>query len=195
MGLKLQIGLSLLALSAFAAAQDDLPRVDFRDRPYWYVGGFLGQSGIILGGEDIRQGGGFSVAYARPERRFNYGKFKGQIVAEVYANRTHSVNEPTSPNTSAAGFLVMSRWHSRQNEKGQGFFMDLGWGFQYASKRSIDLDSRVNSTPVVDLGTTFPLGEKQEFMVALRILHESNAGLAGRNQGSNNFWLTFGVRF
>ena len=189
MNLKLQIGPALLALSAAVAAQED-----FRDRPYWYVGGFLGQSSVFLGAEDIRQGGGLAIAYAKPEPRFRFRKLRGQMVWEAYANRTFSVNEPRSPNTSAVGFLVMSRWHGRRDQYGQGFFIDLGWGLQHASKRSIDLDSRISSTPVVDLGSTFPMGGK-ELMVAFRILHASNAGLVGRNQGANTFQLMVGVRF
>lgn len=189
MNLKLQIGAGLLLLSGLSAAQED-----FRDRPSWYVGGFIGQSAIVLGAEDIRQGGGLAVAYAKPEPRFRFRRVKAQMVLEGYVDRLTSVNEPTSPNTKAVGFLTMARWHGRRDQWGQGFYVDLGWGFQVADKRTIDLDSRFNSTPVVGVGTTFPMGA-QELMVGLRLLHASNAGLVGRNQGSNQFFLTVGVRF
>jgi hypothetical protein len=189
MGLKLQIGSVLLAVSAVGSAQED-----FRNRPSWYVGGFLGQSAIVLGAEDIRQGGGLSIAYAKPEPRFRFRSTRAQLVLEAYTDRTHSVNEPKSPDTKAFGVLAMARWHGRRDQYGQGFYFDLGWGFQLADRRTIDLDSRLNSTPVIDLGTTFPLG-RQELMVGLRFLHASNAGLVGRNQGSNQFFLTAGVRF
>lgn len=189
MGLKLQIGSVLLMLSGLAVAQED-----FRERPSWYVGGFIGQSAIVLGAEDIRQGGGLAIAYARPEPRFRFRQVKAQIVFEGYIDRLTSVNEPTSPNTKAAGFLTMARWHGRRDQYGQGFYFDLGWGFQFADKRTIDLDSRFNSTPVIDVGTTFPMG-RQELMIGLRFLHASNAGLVGRNQGSNQFFLTAGIRF
>ena len=104
------------------------------------------------------------------------------------------MNEPGSPDTKAFGILAMSRWHGRRDARGQGFFLDLGWGLQIADRRSLDLDSRLNSTPVVGFGTTLPLGA-QELMIGLRYLHVSNAGLVGRNQGSNQFFLTAGVRF
>lgn len=189
MDLKLQIGAGLLMISGLAAAQQD-----FRNRPSWYVGSFIGQSAIVLGSEDIRQGGGFAVAYAKPEPRFRFRSVKAQMVLEGYVDRTYSVNEASSPNTNAVGFLAMSRWHGRRDQRGQGFYFDLGWGFQLADKRTIDLDSRFNSTPVLGVGTTFPMGD-QELMVGLRFLHASNAGLVGRNQGSNQFFLTVGVRF
>jgi hypothetical protein len=189
MRLKLQVGTVFLALSGLAGAQQD-----FRDRPSWYVGGFLGQSSVFLGSEDIRQGIGFSVAYAKPEPRFRFRSVKAQMVLEAYYNPTTSINEPTSPDTRAAGILTMARWHGRRDQYGQGFFFDLGWGFQLADRRTIDLDSRINSTPTIGVGTTFPLGN-QELLLGLRLLHASNGGLVGRNQGSNQFMLTFGVRF
>ena len=186
---KFNFCLVLLSISAIGASQEDL-----RKRPTWYVSSFIGQSAIVLGSEDIRQGGGFSIAYERPERRFRYGSNGAKLVWEVYADRSHSINHPSSPNTRAYGVLASARWFGNHDARGQGFYFGLGWGLQYADRTSWDLDSKINSTPMLEFGTTFPV-MRREFQVGFRYLHASNAGTVGDNQGSNQLYLTVGFRF
>lgn len=190
--MKLQITSLLLALSSSLFAQTT--QSDWTDRSYWYVGSSFGQSSVFLGSEDIRQGFSLNLAHATPCPRLRFRKTPGQLVLEAYANRTGSTNERRSPDTYAGGLLAMARYEGRRDENGQGYYLSLGWGVQFESKRSIDLDSPTNSTPVIEVGTIFPLGQ-EELMIGARWLHISNAGLVGRNQGANYFLLTAGIRF
>lgn len=190
MKLKFSFCAVILSISSLAASQQD-----FRQQPSWYLGGFVGQTGSFLGSKDIRRGGGINVAHEMPERRFRWGSTRAKLVTELYIDRSYSLNKTISPNTEDGGFLVMGRWFGRHDKSGQGFFASAGWGLQYANRKTTDLNSTWNSTPVLEVGTTLPMGN-QEFAVGLRYLHASNAGLAGGgNRGSNRLLLTFGVRF
>jgi hypothetical protein len=190
MNSKIYFSAAILAISAISSAHED-----YRYRPSWYVGGFVGQSTIVLGSQDIRQGGGLAIAYSRPEPLFSTSRVPGQLVWEAYLDRTYSVNErERSPDTHAFGVLAIARWYSNQDQYGQGFYYGGGWGLQFADRASIDLDSKVNSTPMLEVGTTFPVG-RSEILIGLRFLHVSNAGTVGDNNGSNQLFLTVGLRF
>jgi hypothetical protein len=62
------------------------------------------------------------------------------------------------------------------------------------SHASFDLDSQVNSTPVMGVGALFPVGNR-EFLLEGGLLHISNGGTKKPNRGQNQFILTLGVRF
>jgi len=184
---KMQVLAGMLVISAVSTAQED-PRT----APSKYVYGFFGQSALILGSEDNRYGGGIGFGYGKPERRFRYKTLPAQLVVEGYIDRTRSLSE--SRDTTAFGVLAYSRWRFPVNERGWGIYFDAGWGLQYADKTTIDLDSHLNSTPMLGLGGAFPIGHR-EFLIGLRFLHISNAGLRGSNQGQNELFLTLGFRF
>lgn len=167
---------------------------DFRYTPSWYVTSYIGQSFGILGSSEIRAGSGLNVGYAVSEPRFRFRRNPAQKVWEVYVNRSYSRSEADSPETNAVGVLLMSRWHSKRDDQGRGFFLDIGWGLQLANHETIDLDSSLNSTPTIDFGATYPMG-KQECMFMIRYMHASNAGLKGDNRGNNLVAIVAGVRF
>lgn len=197
--------LGFLAISTSAAraeALDSLPTnvqdraiSDFRTRPSWHVFGFYGQSALVLGSEDSRLGGGLAIGYGKPEPRFRYGSIPAQLVVEGYVDRTISLlKRKPSPDTNSVGTLVYSRWRWNLNEHGWGMYLDLGWGLQYSSQPSVDLDNHLNSTPMLGFGGTFRFGT-QEFLAGIRVLHISNGGSNKPNQGQNQIFLTLGVRF
>jgi len=158
--------------------------------------GFLGQGQLIFGSQDPRYGGGILFGYGRPEPRFQLGQIPAQLVYEGYADETRSPGAGgESPNeTFAVGVLGLSRWRWPLDKNGNGVYVDLGWGLQFANQATIDLDSELNSTPVLGFGGTFKSGT-QEYMIGLRYLHISNAGFKKPNDGQNELLLTFGVRY
>ena len=183
--------LSLLVPVCAAIADQD-PRI----APSHYFTGYLGTSLTILGSEDTRAGGAFGYAFGRLEPRFAYGDIKAQLVYEGYVDHTQSggANGDPENNTYAFGGLAYGRWRWQVDRFGNGMYFDLGWGFQYANHVTNDLDSQINSTPVMDVGGTFRSGP-HEYFLGLRFLHISDAGLRGKNAGQNELYLMLGVRY
>lgn len=173
------------------AAAEDLPR----NHPSRYLYGFVGQSLTTLGSEDVRYGFGIGMGYGKPDRRFRFRSIPAQLVYEAYLDRTTSrFRYAPHRSTYALGGLVLARWFWPRNEKGWGMYGGIGMGLQVAEFRTRDLNSTINSTPVLDIGGTFESGSR-EYLVGLRLLHISNAGTRGPNQGQNQLLLTLGVRF
>jgi hypothetical protein len=73
-------------------------------------------------------------------------------------------------------------------------FFDLGWGLQYTDQRTVDISSRLSSTPSATLGVSIPSGER-EFLLGVRFTHISNAGSSGNNQGCNQLGFFAAVKF
>lgn len=164
------------------------------DRPYSSAAVLIGHSASILGSEEIRFVKGFTLGYGKREPRMRFRSTLGELVWEGYYERTNHTYGPRSRDTDNYGLLAMGRWYGKPSATGQRYFLSLGWGAQYATYRTPDLDSRINSTPVVDLGTVFPVSGR-EFMFAIRYLHASNAGIVGRNQGTNQILVMTGFKF
>jgi hypothetical protein len=182
--------LCLLALGTVAVAQEEP-----RNHPSRYLYGFVGQSVVVLGSEDIRYGAGMGFAYGKPERRFRFRSIPAQLIFEGYFDRTSSRFRYDNPrDTYSFGGLVSARWYWPRNEFGWGMYGDLGWGLQYANHPTRDLDSTVNSTPMIGFGGVFASG-RNEYLIGLRLLHISNAGTKEPNQGQNQLFLTLGYRF
>ena len=181
---------TLVSLSVFATAMGD----ELNAKTH-YASVFFGRSALIFGSQDIRTGGGFSYAYGRPEPRFQIKSIPAQFVWEGYYDHTHSSGLQDRANDSDAwGVLGYGRWRGRRNHLGMGLYFDFGWGFQYASRHTYDLDSLVNSTPFLGIGVAMPFGS-QEGMLGIRYLHISNAGTVKPNRGQNELFFTAGLRF
>jgi len=184
--------LSIFALSCMASAQDegDLTKSSHT------IQAFFGQGLTVLGSEDARFGGGFSYGYGRFEPRLSLKHVRSQLQYDLYIDHTQTpgANGDGPNSTFAGGVLAYSRWRWPLDKKGNGVYADLGWGFQLADKPTVDLDSVVNSTPVAGLGGILKMGG-QEFLVGLRFLHISNAGLKGHNFGQNELFFMIGVRY
>ncbi len=162
-----------------------------------YVEGFTGKAIVpFLGSEDRRtaQGVGIGVFLESP-RSFRYRSVRPEILIEGYYHRSTSKGVSGSgPNaTDAYGVLALVRY-SFADRAGTSFYFDWGWGLQYTDMRTIDLSGRLNSTPTVGVGLTFHAG-RQELTVGARLMHISDAGLQGNNQGQNQLMLTVGFRF
>jgi len=175
------------------ALADDL---DPRTTPSHYFAGFFGKSQIIFGSEDGRFGGGVSYAFGKPEKRFQMGEIPAQLVYEGYVDHTQSDGGSGFPanSTFAVGGLAYARWRWQVDKFGNGVYYDLGWGLQAASEVTLDLESTVNSTPVMDFGGVYREGHR-EYMIGLRYLHISNAGIVRPNYGQNEVFLTIGCRY
>ncbi len=190
--MKLALAVLVSALSVHLAKADD---PDPLTKSSHYFMGFFGRSELIFGSEDSRFGGGLSYAYGKPEKRFQLGHIPAQLVYEGYVDHTQSGGSGFPPNsTLATGGLGYARWRWPMDQQGNGVYVDLGWGMQFANRPTLDLDTRLNSTPVLGLGGVFRDGSK-EFLIGLRYLHISNAGTNHPNFGQNEIFLTLGVRY
>ena len=183
-------GVILLITSAMVA------RADERTAKTHYFGAFFGQSQLILGSEDRRTGGGFSYAYGRPEPQFKWKSIPAQLVIEGYTDHTHShgVDTERSNDTLSYGVLTYGRWRWPVTKRRVGIYFDLGVGLQYANRSTSDLDSRINSTPMMGFGGVFQFGS-QELLLGVRFLHISNAGTDKPNKGQNQLFITAAVRY
>lgn len=183
----------LLATSSQAMEERSLAL--FSKSPSTYFSVFGGHSIAILGSEDPRIGFGFSVGYGRSEPRFAFRSIDAQLVFEGYYE--HSSSNGASghgPNhTEAIGALAYARYRWPMYKKAGAYFT-VGWGLQYANQNTVDLDSKFNSTPMVGFGVTWDTG-KGEGSIGLRLLHISNAGTVGDNQGQNQLFLVYSWRF
>lgn len=95
--------------------------------------------------------------------------------------------------TNSIGTLAILRYPSVRTGRGNLYF-DLGVGLNYANHSSLDLDSKLNSTPMIGLSYGFQRGAN-EYLLGVRLLHISNAGTKGKNLGSNQLLFTLGMRF
>lgn len=164
-------------------------------QPYYMFWGFYGQSWFFFGSEDFRTGGGFGIQYAKPEPKFRFKRKQAQLVWELYTLHTAGGNKFQFPPdcTNALGFLAHARYEVRP-KKGIGSYLDLGFGVQAASQSTLDLPSRVNTTPTIAGGLIFPLGSGDIYL-GFRLMHISNAGTKGNNPGQNQIRLAIGYRF
>jgi hypothetical protein len=94
---------------------------------------------------------------------------------------------------NSIGTLAILRYPSVRTGRGNIYF-DLGVGLYYANHSTLDLDSKLNSTPMIGLSFGFNRGNI-EYLLGARLLHISNAGTKGKNLGSNQLLFTFGIRF
>ncbi len=190
----MKLATTILLFFAFVCAAfcDDDPRTTSSH----FFEAFYGKSMLIFGSEDERFGGGFGYGYGRPEPKFTLWHVPAQLNYEAYVDHTQTTGHLSRPadSTFAGGVLGFARWRWPVNKAGMGFYMDFGWGFQYANQTTLDLDSVVNSTPLLGIGESFKIGT-QEYLVGLRVLHISDAGLKGKNFGQNELYLTLGLRF
>ncbi|HRF60736.1 MAG TPA: acyloxyacyl hydrolase [Fimbriimonadaceae bacterium] len=158
----------------------------------WMAWVFLGQSWFLLGSEDFRQGGGLAIQRIRREPHLTYKGSRGELVWELNAATTVGGDKFEWPGdtTTSIGALALARWPVRW-ARGVFGYVEAGWGLQYASALTIDLPSRLNSTPTLGFG--FDLGER--LRLGVRYLHISNAGTVGNNPGQNQLFVMVGYRF
>lgn len=185
----------LLFLVSVGVCQDKKPfehELGF-DQPRWYMTGHAGQSFKILGSEDIRHGWCLGVVYAKPEPRFSNSWESGDLAYALYYTDTDSTRN-YSPGDRSKGLGLVATMHvHRMWTESWGYYYSLGWGLQYVDTKQIDLDSQLNSSPVLGFGVICFWG-KQEVRFGFDYLHLSNAGFQGSNQGQNQLYFSVGMR-
>lgn len=172
-----------------------IQEIAFRNRKPFYVANvFFGQTVLILGSNDIRTGGGLSLQYVKPEKRFTFRHKPASMVMEAYFLWTQGgFIEHAKSKTSSVGAIILARFENRTRQ-GIGLYYDIGWGLQVSDRVSADLTSQLNSTPVFGTGVILP-AERNNIYLGLRYMHTSNAGFRGTNSGQNQLMATVGIRF
>jgi len=157
------------------------------------IWGETSKNKIFMGSEDPRRGGGFAVQYVAPWSRLRYGTVQGLLCWEAYYTRTAGGDNDGAPVDIAHAYGLMATARYERPLLGRvSFYAELGWGLQVVDRRTIDLSSRINSTPTIGLGIVFP---GNQLYVGWRWQHVSNAGTNGNNQGQNQFQLRVGWKF
>lgn len=184
-----------MAIASSTLADDTEAKIRRLVAPSNYFNLYGGQSMTILGSEDRRTGFGVGLGYGRPEPRFAFRGVGAQLVGELYYDHSSSPGASgQGPNQSESiGVLVYAqyRWPKR---RGLGLFASMGWGIQYTNQTSVDLDSHLNSTPMIGLGASWDTGDG-EASIGLRFFHISNGGQVGNNQGQNQLFLVYSWRY
>jgi hypothetical protein len=180
-------------LAAYLSAQD-IKQPNGPRFGYWSVHGYLGRSVKILGTSDIRQGAGLGISFSYPSNWLLIKPYRSELVFEAYSLYTQSigaVNFGASP-TWTFGGLAYARYSGPQTDQMQPY-VEIGWGLNYSTARTRDLDSTFNSTPMIGAGVRF-YSNSTEFTVGIRLLHLSNGGTYGSNRGQNYLMIHASVR-
>lgn len=164
-------------------------------RAHWSIASGVAFSVPILGTSDQRFGVVTGLQYAWREKRFDYGEVPGYWLVEGYYLGTSGGVQPFADDRShAVGALAMMRYEWPPHGRVPGTYLEFGWGFQYSDHVSLDLDSRVNSTPTIGGGFLL-LVNKRTVTAGVRLHHISNAGTKGGNRGQNQLHFTVGWQF
>jgi len=166
------------------------------DKTRIYVEGFAGHSIVTLGSEDHRIAHGFAIGVdMHAPRRFRYRQILPRLIIEGYHHRSRSSGASGEPGnrTDAYGLLQILRYEKGLS-RNVNLYFDIGMGLQYSDQRTVDLSGRLSSTPMLGGGFAFH-SKEASYYLGLRMLHVSNAGFQGNNQGQNQFLFTLGVRF
>lgn len=164
--------------------------------PKWIVEVYGGRSLTpFLGSEDMREAYGVSIQHTRPERRLRFREVRGELgLGLTFGGSWSDGVDLDRPNRqSEYGFLSYARWYFGKTNSVR-LYTDLGWGLHYSSRRTHDLESRLNSTPYLAFGVLIP-NKTVDWLVGARVMHISNGGTVGHNRGQNQLLVTLGVRF
>lgn len=184
--------LALVVFSALNAPAKDEVLVT----PKWIVELYGGRSLTpFLGSEDTREAYGISLQHTRPERRLRFKETRGELGLGLTLGGSWSdgVDRDQPNRQTEVGFISYARWTFGKTNSVRLYF-DVGWGLHYASRRTHDLESRLNSTPYLATGLLIP-NKTVDWLLGARLMHISNGGTVGHNRGQNQLLLTLGVRF
>lgn len=180
-----------MLLAATLASAQEAPRGK------WFVEAFGGKSLIpFLGSEDPRSVRGFGIGHIRHTPFWlHQGKSPSDLWTQLYYHRSTSPGfRGRTPNgADAIGLLTTVRYWAPLGRDTQMYF-EIGGGLHYTDLRTEDIPSRLSSTPVIGLGFSFRT-TGGEILLGARLLHISNAGFVGSNQGQNQLLVTVGFRF
>lgn len=147
-----------------------------------------------LGSEDLRRGTYYALQYSVQEPRFTFRGSDAQMVLEAYYQFTKGGTQPNAdPNkVNAIGGLVLARYW-RQFPQTLPTYFEVGMGVQLNDRVTTDINSYLNTTPVVGVGLIASIGG-QEFLLGLRFFHISNGGTRRPNQGQNQLHFHIGAK-
>lgn len=156
---------------------------------FFRIGPSFGQP--VLGSEDTRRGTYYGVGFAKPEGRLKYRGSTPNLLVETYYLFTKGGGFEDIPvnDMRSYGLSVTARYRIGRLGKGD-IGLDLGWGAVYNSIRTRDLDSNLNSTPMIGVSLDF-----QKYDMSVRWYHASNGGSSGNNQGTNQIQYLVGFKF
>jgi hypothetical protein len=176
---------ALLGLSCAATPAQEMWRAS--------AGAVFGQT--WLGSQDLRSGGIYTVSYARPEPRLHFWGYDAEMDFEAYYMFSQGGGDFLAGHNSSHhyGLMAVGRYYQKYTKSTRAF-VEAGWGLQFTNRLTHDLDSRINSTPMLGVGIVVPF-EDFEVMFNVRYFHISNAGTAGGNEGLNFFQVQTGLRF
>ena len=161
----------------------------------YYTLGYSARSQLILGSEDQRSGGGFSLAVGRKDPKLRSGNVPGELIWEAYFMNTTSEGVNGDPPNSSASFGVLAsgrwRWEFRND---MSFFGDVGFGIQWLNHTSYDVPLAFNTTPSFAFGMEFKT-KGGAVLAGARLLHVSNAGRGATNPGQNLLQWFVGFRY
>lgn len=180
----------LLALINPSAAQEPT-------RGRWFVEGFSGKSLVpFLGSEDLRTAHGFGIGFVRRTPWWlHHGRSPSDMWSQIYYHTSTSPGASQQPpnRANAIGILTTVRYWAPSKGNVRAY-LEVGGGIQLANRTTVDNTSRLNGTPALGVGVSFR-GGSSDVLIGVRLLHISNAGFRGTNQGQNQLTLTVGVRF
>ncbi len=164
--------------------------VAFGQKSRFYLSGFAGQSVIVFGSSDPRTTGGGGIGYTFGNvARLRWGKHHGELNMEAYYDYSKSNGVKKFPANSSSGYglIAYSRYYWTPKDAPDSF-LDIGWGVQFLSQASHDLESKVNSTPFIGFGIVMGKDHPRAY-VGARFMHISNGGTVGNNQGQNQIFF------
>lgn len=162
---------------------------------YWYYSIEYAQGARVLGSGDQRTGFLFAANYVKPEPLAKFEGAEGQFVYTLYYMKTRGkgIVGQDLPVLHSYGLMVTSRYWGHFI-RGLDTYFEFGWGLVFNNVATRDVDSKINSTPVIGVGAAVPILES-ELLLAIRYYHQSNAGLEGTNRGLNSINFSVGIRF
>lgn len=148
----------------------------------------------VLGSQDERVGVFVGYQAVRPEKRFTLWGQPLKLALETNLSYSYGGGWRFRVRDQylALGLLALAKYEVVGPSR-RGFYYELGWGAHFATRRTWDLNSPINSSPVFGGGWIFPVRETTGYL-GLRMYHISNAGTSGSNQGQNQLLLFTGFR-
>lgn len=144
----------------------------------------------VLGSQDERTG--FFVHYqaVRPEKRLTLWGKNLKLALETNISYSYGGGWRFRHRDQAlsVGIAAIAKYEVIGPSR-RGSYFEMGWGLNYASRRTWDLNTLLNSTPLLGAGITFPYRQDSVGYLGLRVFHISNAGTYGSNQGQNQLCL------
>jgi Lipid A 3-O-deacylase (PagL) len=150
----------------------------------------------FLGSEDTRTARGYGLGFTTKPRWLVSKGADMELFVSAYFHDSSSPGASGKPanKTDAFGALMLLRNTAISGPKFR-VYTDIGVGLNLSDQRTVDLSSRLTATPTIGLMFGVPTGRGQEFYFGARLMHLSNAGTAGNNQGNNQLLFVAQYRF